>query len=65
MVCVPKASAAMACAPPIRHNSSTPARCAAARTSGLTSPFGVGVTITSRSTPATLAGMAFISTLEG
>ena len=42
-----------------------PAMCAAASTSGLTSPSGVGVTITSRSTPATLAGIAFISTERG
>jgi hypothetical protein len=49
----------------MRQISSTPAICAAASTSGLTSPLGVGVTTTSRSTPATLAGMAFISSEEG
>ena len=52
----------MACAPPNRQISSTPARWAAAITVGLISPCGVGVTMTRRSTPATLAGMAFIST---
>ena len=42
-----------------------PARRAAASTSGLIFPPLAGVTITMRSTPATLAGMAFISTEEG
>ena len=43
------------------------ARCsrAAARHNGLTLPSGVGITITRRDTPATLAGMAFISTELG
>ena len=62
---VPCASAAIACAPPMRQISSTPARCAAASTSGLVLPPGVGVTTASRSTPATLAGIAFISSEDG
>jgi hypothetical protein len=40
----------------------TPASRAAASTSGLSLPSGDGTTITTRSTPATLAGTAFIST---
>ncbi|CPK70632.1 Uncharacterised protein [Bordetella pertussis] len=43
---------------------STPAMAAAASTMGLRTPSGVGVTISS-GTPATLAGMAFISTDDG
>jgi hypothetical protein len=43
----------------------TPARLAAASTSGLIVPPDAGVTITIRATPATLAGMAFISTEDG
>ena len=43
----------------------TPTRCAAASTSGLRAPSGVGTTITISATPATCAGMAFISTDEG
>ena len=43
----------------------TPARRAAASTSGLILPPLAGVTITMRATPATLAGMAFISTEDG
>ena len=38
---------------------------AAASTSGLSLPSGAGTTITSRGTPATLAGTAFISTEDG
>jgi len=44
---------------------STPAMQAAASTSSLTSPRGVGTTMTTSGTPATLAGMAFISTEDG
>ena len=44
---------------------STPAMAAAASTSSLASPPGVGTTMISSSTPATLAGMAFMSTEEG
>ncbi len=64
-VAVPKASAATACAPPIVNTRSTPAMCAAASTASLSSPRGAGTTITSSPTPATRAGMAFISTEEG
>jgi hypothetical protein len=42
-----------------------PASRAAASTSGLSRPAGAGTTMTMRATPATLAGMAFISTEEG
>jgi histidinol dehydrogenase len=38
---------------------------AAASTIALRSPFGVGTVMTISPTPATLAGSAFISTLEG
>ena len=62
---VPKASAPTACAPPIVNTRSTPAIAAAASTIGLRTPSGVGTTITSSPTPATLAGMAFISTDDG
>ncbi|CFM98590.1 Uncharacterised protein [Bordetella pertussis] len=44
---------------------STPAMAAAASTMGLRTPSGVGVTMISSGTPATLAGMAFISTDDG
>jgi hypothetical protein len=43
----------------------TPARLAAASTSGLRTPSGVGTTITICVTPATCAGIAFISTDDG
>ena len=43
----------------------TPARSAATSTSGLISPPGAGTAMTTRSTPATLAGTAFISTELG
>ncbi len=55
----------MACAPPIVKARETPARCAAARTSGLRTPSGVGTTITISPTPATCAGITFISTVDG
>ena len=44
---------------------STPAMAAAAITSSFFSPRGVGTTITSSATPATLAGTAFINTEDG
>ena len=65
IVAVPKASAATACAPPTRYTSSIPTSSAAARTSGLRTPPGAGTVMTNRSTPATLAGIAFISTEDG
>ncbi len=64
-VAVPKASAATACAPPIVNTRSTPAIAAAASTTSFSSPRGAGTTITSSPTPATRAGMPFISTDEG
>ena len=48
-----------------RTSSWMPARQAAASTAGLRTPSGVGTTITSSFTPATWAGMAFISTDDG
>src|SRR4029079_14917130 len=65
IVGAPSASEAMACAPPIVNARDTPATCAAASTSGLRAPPGVGTTITMSATPATCAGIAFISTDEG
>jgi hypothetical protein len=65
MVAVPKASAPIACAPPTRKMRSTPARAAAASTASLGAPSGVGVTITSRGTPATFAATAVIRTEDG
>ena len=47
------------------YTSSMPARQAAASTAGLRTPSGVGTTITSSGTPATRAGMTFISTDDG
>ncbi len=64
-VAVPYASAAIACAPPIANTRSTPAIAAAASTIALRTPSGVGVTMTISPTPATFAGIAFISTLDG
>src|SRR5205823_14374345 len=58
---VPNASAAIACAPPSSNTRSTPASRAASIVSG----DGPGVTITSSGTPATFAGTAVISTLDG
>src|SRR5207244_5794524 len=65
IVAVPYARAAIACAPPTVNNRVTPARCAAASTSGLRMPSGVGTTRMISRTPATRAGMAFISTDDG
>lgn len=44
---------------------STPPSSAAASTSGFFTPSGVGTTITISFTPATRAGIAFISTDDG
>ena len=44
---------------------STPVIAAAANTRGFFSPPGVGTTMMSSPTPATLAGIAFMSTDEG
>ena len=65
MVCVPYASAPTACAPPMVKTRSTPVTAAAANTNGFFSPRGVGTTMISSPTPATLAGTAFITTLDG
>ena len=54
----------MACVPPMAMTLSTPAIFAAASTSFDMFSVG-GVTMMSSPTPATLAGMAFMSTLEG
>ncbi len=63
---VPKARAATAWAPPTLYTSVAPARQAAVRVTGFTFPsFPGGVTMTIRSTPATSAGIMFISTEEG
>lgn len=64
-VCVPYASAATACAPPIVNTRSTPPNSAAASTRSFFRPSGVGTTITISPTPATRAGIAFISTDDG
>ena len=65
IVAVPYASAAIACAPPMVKTRVTCARCAAARTSVLRAPPGVGTATTISRTPATCAGIAFISTDDG
>ena len=60
---VPYASAAIACAPPTRYSSSTPASAAAARTVSSTVPSARGGEHTTTSgTPATRAGIAVMST---
>ena len=61
----PQAKAATACAPPMQKARLTPATWAAASTSGFFSPRGVGTTMMISATPATCAGIAFISTLLG
>jgi len=58
---VPYASAATACAPPNVRTRSTPATAAAASTIGS----GFGHTMINSGTPATLAGIAFMSTEDG
>ena len=66
MLSVPKASAAMACAPPTLNTRSAPASFAATNVDGLTLPsLSHGVVIMISSTPATFAGIMFISTEEG
>ena len=65
IVAVPYASAAIACAPPTAKARVTPARLAAASTSGLRTPCGVGTTMMISPTPATCAGSAFMSTVDG
>ena len=65
MDAVPKASAAMACAPPALKMRSTPATLAAARIAGSMLPYDfAGDTVISSGTPAIFAGMASISTVE-
>ena len=63
IVAVPKASAAMAWAPPTWKMRVTPESAHAARTASVT-PWG-GTTATISCTPATRAGTAFITTDEG
>ena len=53
--------AAMACAPPMSNTRDTPDRAAAARSASV----GRGVARTTSGTPATAAGIADISTLDG
>ena len=62
-VAVPQASAAIACAPPIRKARVTPASSAAASTASLTPPGGVTMTISG--TLATTAGTTLMMTVEG
>src|SRR5206468_1084451 len=62
---VPYASAATACAPPIRYSRSTPARWQAARTIGVSPSFPTGETAITSPTPATRAGMPVMSTVDG
>ena len=65
IVSVPKAIAPIACAPPTRCTSSTPASAAAARMPSAIRPSGPGAEqSTTSGTPATRAGMAVISTVE-
>ena len=66
MRAVPKARAAMAWAPPTRKTApSTPATSSAAASAGFSSSARGGVTTVTAGTPATRAGMAFISTEDG
>ncbi len=62
MVSVPRAMAAMACAPPTLYISCTPAMSAATRVKGFT---GGGVHMMISRTPATMAGTAHIRTVDG
>ena len=56
----------MACAPPTRKTRLTPQMRAAARIlGGIFPPLPGGVTMTISLTPASLAGMQFMMTLEG
>ena len=66
MLAVPKARAATACAPPTRTTrSSSPTSTRAAATAGLASMARGGVATRISRTPATRAGIAFISTEDG
>jgi len=62
---VPYAIAATAWAPPTLKIRSTPAICAAAARTGLSPPLPTGLAMTISLTPAILAGMAAMSTVEG
>ena len=63
---VPNASAAIAPAPPMRKMRSTPATSAAATISArILPPREGGVAMTISFTPATFAGIAFMSTVLG
>ena len=65
-VSVPYAHAPTACAPPTRKTESvTPAMTSAAARPGLVSRARGGVTTCTRGTPATRAGIAFMSTDDG
>ena len=63
IVAVPYASAATACAPPIVKIRVTPERTHAASTASVT-PVG-GITAMISCTPATIAGTAFMMTMDG
>ncbi len=66
MVSVPYASAAIACAPPTRYTSSNPTSAAAASVGAATCPSGpAGTHSTTSGTPATCAGIAVMSTVDG
>ena len=63
---VPQASAAIACAPPIRYTSVTPQSTQAARITGCGRPPGPGGAQTAiSSTPAARAVTAHITTVDG
>jgi hypothetical protein len=63
---MPKASIAMACAPPTAYTSSMPSSAHAAITAGCGRPSCCGGLATARlPTPATWAGSTFITTLLG
>ena len=63
---VPYAIAPIACAPPMRYTTSTPAIAVAASTTSGTRPSRSGGThTTTSSTPATLAGTAVMRTVDG
>src|SRR5665811_1432983 len=65
-VSVPYAIAAMACAPPTLNTRYPPTRPAAASVTGFTDPSAPGGTQkTISSTPATLAGIPVIKTVDG
>src|SRR5206468_3223556 len=65
MLLVPKASAAIACAPPTRYTASTPATWQAASTTGVSPSGPTGDTAITSPTPATRAGITVISTVDG